>query len=241
MKKIFAIAVITAMMVSTLCGCGKKNDVVETTTTTAVEEPTTVTEELTTVEPTEESTEATPSEAETTVNLPSDEYLVDYPLTVGDQKVYIRIPDNYTTFEDKMDFWGNTYANYYTSTNRVYLFPNSTTETAMGINEFYAEYSIKSDADECSGAWYLANKDNPNIDGIVRYEVETESFENGFILYSVKIVYDNYISDPAYFIEYPISDTECINIYLWNNINYADQCNELIDYYRNVENPVDIQ
>ena len=86
MKKIFAIAVITAMTVSTLCGCGKKNEVVETTTTTVVEEPSAVIEEPTTVEPTEapteESTEATPSEADITVNLPSDEYLVDNPLTV---------------------------------------------------------------------------------------------------------------------------------------------------------------
>lgn len=213
MKKIFAIAVITAMTVSTLCGCGKKNEVIETTTTTAVEEPSAVIEEPTTVEPTEESTEATPSEAETTVNLPSDEYLVDYPITVGDQKVYVKTPDGFTTI--KNDDISVTVYESEDTTNSPFI---SYTVNPFYSIEYYKEHTETGLFD----------------DGMSTIELTEETCDNGITIVKAETKFENVDSIFCYLIEYVIDDNTTIQVYISDNPNIES----ILDFYRNAENVV---
>lgn len=216
MKKIFAIAVITAMTVSILCGCGKKNEVVETTTTTVVEEPTTVTEEPT-VEPTEESTEATPSEAETTVNLPSDDYLVDYPIAVGDQKVYVKTPDGFNTIIN--DDISVTVYESEDMENSPYI--------AYTVNSFY---SIE---------YYKEHTETGLLDeGLSTIEITEETCDNGITIVRAESIYEAHgiILDSiiCYLIEYVIDDNTTVRVYISDNPNIES----ILDFYRNAENVV---
>lgn len=220
MKKIFAIAVITAMTISTLCGCGKKNEVVETTTTTVVEEPSAVIEEPTTVEPTEDSTEATPSEAETTVNLPSDEYLVDYPLTVGDQKVYFKYPTNiFTTIDDSNE------ANIvlYTDESRDYH------QTNIG-------YSINN---PWNIDYYKTHTDSGLFeDGSSTIEISEENCDNGITIYKAITIYeDNSVTE--YIIDYYVDDTNYVQILIKDKSTVDIET--ILDFYRNTEDLFIIQ
>lgn len=253
MKKIFAIAVITALAISTLCGCGKKNELVETTTTAVVEESTTVTEEPTTVEPTEESTEATPSEAETTVNLPSDEYLVDYPLTVGDQKVYVQLPDMFNFYANNA-YYDRTYLDRYNNENTIDCFANET-DTINDCNNAYIEYAIY-DNNGYTLDWYITNKDNGYGIGFdsESFEItDTETFENGFTISKITYNYTTNAtncSDTFYVCEYKIDETNSVVMNISNvsscidneyKYNYSDTANVIIDFYRNCENPIIVQ
>lgn len=217
MKKIFAIAVITAMTVSTLCGCGKTNEVVETTTTTVFEAPTTVTEEPTTVEPTEESTEATPSEAETTVNLPSDEYLVDYPLEVGDQKVYVKTPDGFNTIT--------------TGPIDVTVFESEDTENSPFISyTVNPYYSIE---------YYKEHTETGLFDdGLSTIEITEETCDNGITIVRAESIFEAHgiivSSSICYLIEYVIDDNITIQAYISDNPNIES----ILDFYRNTENVV---
>lgn len=254
MKKIFAIAVITALTVSTLCGCGKKNEVVETTTTTVVEEPTTVTEEPTTVEPTEESTEATPSEAETTVNLPSDEYLVDYPLTAGNQKVYVRSVDGFNFYENAAHHT-LTYGDRYTIDNTIDLFANEADAiiddtTRFVYDKAYIEYIIAENNGNYTLAWYEANKDkgyDAGFDSETFEITDTETFENGLTVSKITYKYNTSglsFYDVFYVCEYKVNDSYSVVINIngiinYNGIDYSydntDVANTIIDFYRNCE------
>lgn len=213
MKKIFAIAVITAITISTLCGCGKKNEVVETTTTTTVEEPSVVIEEPTTVEPTEESTEATPSEAETTVNLPSDEYLVDYPLTVGDQKVYFKYPTDIFTAVDSNE------------SNIVLYIDDSKDYHQTNIG-----YSINN---PWNIDYYKAHVDNGLFeDGTSTIVISEENCDNGITIYKADNIYeDNTITE--YIIDYYIDDTNYVQILIKDNSTVDIET--VLDFYRNAE------
>lgn len=213
MKKIFAIAVITAMTVSALCGCGKKNEVVETTTTTVVEEPSAVIEEPTTVEPTEESTEdsteATPSEAETTVNLPSDEYLVDNPLTVGDQKVYFKYPAGFNFNSEYSD--GNV--------NAILCKDLTTDIFSQTTIEYFVNHPQNID---------FYKSDNS-------YDISEESCDNGITIYTVTTDYGNG-AYTIYVIDYNIDDTNYVQITItMNPLDANVNIDDVLDFYRNAE------
>lgn len=209
MKKIFAIAVITAMTVSTLCGCGKTNEVVKTTTTTVVEEPTTVTEEPTTVEP----TEATPSEAEATVNLPSDEYLVDYPLIVGDQKVYVKTPDGFNTIKN--------------DPINVTVYESEDTENSPLISyTVNPYYSIE---------YYKEHTETGLFDdGAFTIELTEETCDNGITIVKAESKFEYVDSIICYLIEYVIDDNITIQAYISDNLNIES----ILDFYRNTEDVV---
>ncbi len=192
-----------------LCGCGKKNEVVETTTTTIVEEPTTVTEEPTTVEP----TEATPSEAETTVNLPSDEYLVDYPIIVGDQKVYVKTPDGFNTIT--------------TGPIDVTVYESEDTENSPFISYTVNHlYSIE---------YYREHTETGLFDdSISTIELTEETCDNGITIVKAETKFEYVDSIICYLIEYVIDDNITVQAYISDNPNIES----ILDFYRNTENVV---
>lgn len=113
MKKNVAKILIMMLIVSTLVGCGKKNDTSETTEATTVETTTeTVSEETSevTTEVETTSTEATESETKDkteagtvsdkktdSADISSDEYWTEYPMITSDgKKIYIKKTENYT-------------------------------------------------------------------------------------------------------------------------------------------------
>lgn len=243
MKKLLTIVVISALTLSTLVGCGKKNE-------STVVEPTTTVE--TTVEPTETVEPVSSNTAETTdtvekrstedqeveevveevVDLPG--YLIDYPLIVGDKKVYIKLPEGYETFDDKMDFWGSSYSDIYES-GYVYLFPNDTSSFDMTSLPRYIVYGEDVPDTKFSIDWYKAHKDIGDPDFNVKsYEITEENFDNGIIIYSIIAVYDN-ITSPSYLIYYSQNDIT-IKIDF-----YGLDSQTILDFYKTVEDPFIIQ
>lgn len=255
-KKIFAIAVITALTVSTLCGCGKKNEVVETTTTAVVEESTTVTEEPTTTESTEEITEPSTNKATSTeaaVEI-TDEYLANYPLTAGNQKVYVRSVDGFNFYENAA-YHTLTYGGRYATDNIIDLFANEADAiiddtTRFVYDKAYIEYIIAENNSNYTLAWYETNKDkgyDVGFDSETFEITDTETFENGLTV--SKITY-NYSSnglnfyDVFYVCEYKINDSYSVIINIngiinYNGTNYSydntEAANTIIDFYRNCE------
>jgi len=185
-----------------LCGCGGDS------TTTVVEEPTTVTEEPTTVEPTEESTEA-----ETTVNLPSDEYLVDYPLEVGDQKVYVKTPDGFNTIKN--------------DSLSVTVYESEDTENSPLISYIVNPYySIE---------YYKEHTETGLFnDGAFTIELTEETCDNGITIVKAESKFEYVDSIICYLIEYVIDDNITIQAYISDNPNIES----ILDFYRNTENVV---
>jgi len=185
-----------------LCGCGGDS------TTTVVEEPTTVTEEPTTVEPTEE-----PTEAETTVNLPSDEYLVDYPITVGDQKVYLKTPDGFNTIT--------------TGPIDVTVFESEDTENSPFISYTVNHlYSIE---------YYREHTETGLFDdSISTIELTEETCDNGITIVKAETKFEYVDSIICYLIEYVIDDNITVQAYISDNPNIES----ILDFYRNTENVV---
>lgn len=218
MKKLLTIITISALTVSTLVGCGKTNEKSDNTNepTVVAEQPTETVE--VTAEPTEKveitetpDTKNTPDGSEENpesgeVDLPG--YLTEYPLISGNNKVYIKVPEGYTTFSDKMNLWDKSYDDVYNyNNNLIYLFPDNMTEFRMTSNTTYYSYSIISENEEYSGKWFIDNKDIGIADqGIKSFIVNTETLDNGIVVYSVQYVFDNFTSDPSYFMEATIDD-----------------------------------
>lgn len=231
MKKLLTIVAISALTLSTLVGCGKTNEKIDTAEPTVIAEPTE------TVEPTSSNTAETTDTVEKrstedqeveevkeeVVDLPG--YLTDYPLAVGDKKVYIKIPDGYDNFSNTMDFWGRTYDEVYQNTT-VYLFPNTITETSAGNCTDYIIYTIEKDTDEYTSKWYEENKEIGYPDyGITSYNIVSETFENGITLYNVESVYEDIPSRNTYFFEYTVDDTTI-------QLSFIGDSTSIIEYYK---------
>ena len=219
-RKIAILLVISTLSSTILCSCGddKNSTQIETETyaetETATQKPNEAKDEKTERQNQDaDPTEATPSEAETTVNLPSDEYLVDYPITVGDQKVYLKTPDGFNTIKNDPIC--------------VTVYESEDTENSpfisYTVNPFYSIEYYKEHTE--TG---LFN------DGAFTIELTEETCDNGITIVKAESKFEYVGSIICYLIEYVIDDNTTIQVYISDNPNIES----ILDFYRNTENVV---
>ena len=261
-KKIFAVATVIALSISTLCGCGKKAEV-ETTTTTTVEQSTE------TVKTTEEPTEvATPTETtEATTEAPvekveiTDEYFTDYLLTAGAQNVYIKLPDEFNFYPNAL-FYDRTYADRLTEDNVLTCFMNEDNATMYGQNIHIEYYVVENSSDVYYDLdWYNKNQSTGYGSGFdnEHFEIsDTETFDNGITISKITYVYS--IGDAndgptdcgseIYVCEYKLNDKYSLLITIgnvrgfyhgYNDYDYTENATAIIDFYRNAVSPFVVQ
>ena len=237
MKKTLTIFAILALTISTLVGCGKANEKLDTNepkeTVTAEPtqnvEPTEVSKN--TIEPTEtpdNRSEENPESGEVDLT----EYLVDYPLTLDGKTVYVTLPEDYNFYADAA-IYDSTYADYLKDYN--YLICYKSLEDAKVIDyKPQIQFTIDGVADV---NWYRDNAET-GYSGLNTFEVnELTRYDNGITSYEIISKYEEF-SEYRYIAEYEI-DGHSIQINVTNVSE--DEATAIFDFFGTLDTPFIIQ
>ena len=213
MKKSVAKILIMMLIISTLVGCGKKNDTSETTEATTVETTTETTTETISEETSEVTTEveATTTEAISTeatesetkdkteagtvsdkktdnIVIDAEKYWADYPLNLSDaKKLYIAKDNNFSFNASKeymVDNESLSYQEYYNKYNS-FLIEDETKSKVVSVR-----YEIVDSATIKETASYYP--DTTNITNVNNYEVTIGSDEHWAVAWA-KITENEYL------------------------------------------------
>lgn len=231
MKKLLTIVAISALTLSTLVGCGKTNEKIDTTEPTVVAEPTV--EPTETVEPTSSNIAETTDKVEKRsakdqeveeVDLTG--YLSDYPLTVGDKEVYIAENSNLNYFTDADMYEGYKYSEFAKDANTLVFFTSNTPD----IFTSNVQYTINP---ERNITWYKENNSYTDINGnTINITVEENTTYTNTI-YTIYQAYPADYVDVTYIVEYEV-DNVVVDVIFYNVAQFTnDEINTLFEYFGN--------
>lgn len=231
-KKVAVLLSVSALSISILCSCGKKEEV----STTAVNEITENTSEETMLsEITEPETEEEITDDE--VSEISDEYLADYPLQNGSVSVFIKLPDGLDYYPDAIiDSVNTSCKDDYDNYNSIIL-RTSYVNYEDGYRNINVYYSLNP---EINIDWYIENKDlGWNNGQYERFEiVEPETLANGIIINKIEAVQidSGELITTMYLLTYSIDESNTIQVE-FSDATVEDQAERVLDFYRTEENP----
>ena len=183
MKKTLTIFTILALTISTLVGCGKANEKLDTNEPKNIvtAEPTQNVEHTDVSENTTEPTETPDNRSEE--NPESGEvdltgYLVDYPLTIGDSNIYVKLPEGFEFNPEANAGFYPTALEKYTDNGSLDVYKPSQDCNTEDIYIAYIPYN--------AAEWYL---DQNGVEGdFCTYSTEViDSFDN-CIVYETSVI-----------------------------------------------------
>lgn len=233
MKKLLTIFTISALILTTLVGCGKTSEKSETSNepTVVAEQPTEKVELTETVELTEAPEKLDTPDLRSEENPESGEvdltgYLADYPLTAGDKEVYIAENADLNFFADADMYTNYTYADYAKDCNTLALFTTAE-PNIFGAN---VQYSVNP---EKTISWYKTNTSYEDANGNTINVTVEENTTYTNTIYTISQAYPYDYVDVTYIVEYEVDDV-VVDVIFYNVAQFTDdEINTLFEYFGN--------